>query len=179
MDVNVKKQEIGDVGEDKQQKDEMLERQLSIPDTLALLPLNDSVLLPSVVMPLLVARESSVRLVDDAVVSDTRIIGVVAKRDITIENPQITDLYDIATAAVIHTMIRLPDGQRLIVQGLQRIRITDVIQTEPYFKVRVEEVPDIVDWTPEQEIEIEALRRNIADTFRRVVSLSPTLPDEL
>jgi len=172
-DEDVEQAEQGRLEEDRP------ERQVAVPEILSLLPLSDSVLFPSVVMPLLVARESSVRLIDDAVVSDTRIIAVTAKKDPTVEMPKITDLYDIGTAAIIHTMIRLPDGQRLIVQGAKRIRIKEVVQTEPYFKVRVEEVPDVVDWQLDQSIEIEALRRNVADAFRKVVELSPNLPDEL
>ncbi|MBI2844500.1 MAG: endopeptidase La [Armatimonadetes bacterium] len=155
------------------------ERQVSIPEVLSLLPLNESALFPGVVMPLLVAKENSIRLVDDAVVSDTRIIGVVTKKDPAVETPDIDDMYHIGTAAVIHTMLRLPDGQRLIVQGLARFRIKDVVQTEPYFKVSIEELPDVIDYGPEQAIEMEALRRNVADAFRTVVSLSSNLPDEL
>jgi ATP-dependent Lon protease len=159
--------------------EEFAEHQVAIPEVLGLLPLNDSVLFPTVVMPLLVARESSVRLIDEAIVSEIRVIGLTAKKDPSVDSPKITDLYGIGTAAVIHTMIRLPDGQRLIVQGLKRIRIKEVVQSEPYFKVKVEEVPDIVDWQPDQAVEMEALRRNVADMFQKVVSLSPNLPDEL
>lgn len=144
-----------------------------------LLPLNDSVLFPSVVMPLLVARESSVRLVDDAVVSEARTIALTTKKDMSVEKPDIDDLYDIGTTAVIHTMMRLPDGQRLIVQGLKRIKIVELLQQEPYLKVRVEELPDIVDWNQDQEMEMEALRRNVGDSFQKVISLSQSLPDEL
>lgn len=167
------------VTESRSPEMEDADRQIPIPETLSLLPLNDSVLFPGVVMPLLVAREGSMKLVDDAVVSETRVIGVTAKKDPTVETPEISDLYEIGSAAAIHTMLRLPDGQRLIVQGLRRIRILEVVQTEPYFKVHVEEIPDITDWKDDEAIEVEALRRNVAETFRKVVQLSPNLPDEL
>lgn len=155
------------------------ERQPALPETLSLLPLNDSVLFPAVVMPLLVAKENSMKLVDDAVVSDSRIIGVVARKNPSTDSPEFEELYSIGTAAVIHTMLRLPDGQRLIVQGIKRIRIKEMIQSDPYFRVTVEEAPDVEDWVPEESMEIEALRRNVASAFQKVVSLSQELPDEL
>jgi ATP-dependent Lon protease len=173
------KAEAADPADEGHQPGQGAGRQVAIPEILSLLPLNESVLFPGVVMPLLVTRETSMRLVDDAVVGETRIIGVVAKKHPDVETPAITDLYEIGTAAVIHTMLRLPDGHRLIVQGLKRVRVKEVVQSEPYFTARVEEVPDVIDWGPDQTIEIEALRRNVADTFRKVVALSPDLPDEL
>ena len=155
------------------------ERKISIPEELSLLPIKDTVLFPMVVMPLIVSRESSMKLVDDAVVGETRIIALATLKDPTIEAPKIDDIYPIGVAAAIHTMLRLPEHQRLIVQGLKRIRVTECIQSEPYIKVKVEEMPDVVDWTPDDEVEMEALRRNVGTAFQKVVSLSPNLPDEL
>jgi len=159
-------------------EDEGMEKRIVIPDELSLLPLRDTVLFPLVVMPLQVSRESSVKLIDDAVVGDTRIIGVAAVKDPTVDTPTISDVHQVGVAAAIHTMLRLPDGQRLIVQGLKRIRVKEVLQTEPYFRVRVEVVPDEQDWVSEQAIEVEALKRNIANSFQKVIALSPNLPDE-
>ena len=160
-------------------ENEGVEKRIVIPDEISLLPLRDTVLFPLVVMPLQVSRESSVKLIDDAVVGDTRIIGIAAMKDPTIDTPSISDVYQIGVAAAIHTMLRLPDGQRLIVQGLRRIRVKEVLQADPYFRVKVEVVPDEQDWLPEQAIEVEALKRNIASAFQKVVGLSPNLPDEL
>ena len=158
---------------------EVAERGIVIPDTLSVLPIKDTVLFPMVVMPLIVSRESSMRLVDDAVVSDTRIIALATLKDPNVEAPQPSDIYEIGVAAAIHTMLRLPEHQRLIVQGLRRIRITEVVQTEPYIRVKVEELPDIQDWTESESMEIEALRRNVATAFQKVVALTPSLHDEL
>ncbi len=180
MRKKVKKEEIEiEVMEGTAEESEMMDHSHTVPDTLSLLPLNDAALFPSVVMPLLVAKENSMKLVDDVVVSESRIIGVIARRDASAESPKFDELYQVGCAAVIHTMLRLPDGQRLIVQGLKRIRIKEMIQSDPYFKVKVEEMPDVVDWKPEEEMEVEALRRNVATAFQKVVSLSPELPDEL
>ena len=155
------------------------EPRVVIPDELSLLPLRGTVLFPLVVQPLQTGRESSVKLIDDAVVNEPRVIAVAAMKDATIEDPSIDDVYKVGVAAAIHTMLRLPDGQRLIVQGLRRIKILDVVQTEPYIRVKIEPIPDVIDWTPEQELEIEALKRNIVDMCQKVVALSPNLPDEM
>lgn len=159
--------------------DSLAERSIVIPEELSLLPIKDTVLFPMVVMPLIVSRESSMKLVDDAVVSDNRIIALATLKDPDIENPKFSDLYDVGVAAAIHTMLRLPEHQRLIVQGLKRIRFTECIQEDPYIRVKVEELPEIRDWTDAEEVEIEALRRNVGVAFQKVVSLSPAMPDEL
>ena len=155
------------------------ERGLVIPDVLSLLPIKDTVLFPMAVMPLIVSRESSMKLVDDAVMSDTRIIAIATLKDSNVEVPQISDIYDVGVAATIHTMVRLPEHQRMIVQGLRRIRIKECVQTEPYIRVRIEEIPEVKDWTDEQNVEMEALRRNVGEAFQKVVALSSNLPDEL
>ena len=158
---------------------EVAERGLTIPDTLSVLPIKETVLFPMVIMPLIVSRESSMKLVDDAVVSDARIIALATLKDPNVEAPQFSDMYDVGVAAAIHTMLRLPEHQRLIVQGLRRIRFKECIQTEPYIRVTVEELPDIQDWSDTENMEIEALRRNVADAFQKVVALTPAMPDEL
>ncbi|MCE5314407.1 MAG: endopeptidase La [Armatimonadota bacterium] len=154
-------------------------RGIDIPEELSLLPIKDTVLFPMVVMPLIVSRESSMKLVDDAVVSDTRLIALATLKDPNVEVPQFSDIYGVGVVAAIHTMLRLPEHQRLIVQGLKRIRIVECIQTEPYIRVKVEEMPDVRDWTDDEDVEIEALRRNVGTAFQKVVALSPNLPDEL
>lgn len=155
------------------------EGQTAIPEELSLLPLRDTVIFPMVVSPLAAGRESSIKLIDDAVTSGNRVIGVAAMRDPSIEHPSLDDIYPIGTAVIIHTMMRLPDVLRLIVQGIQRLRIVEAIQTEPYLRVRVEVLQEKTDYTPEELMEIEALRRNVGNVFKKVVSLSPSIPDEL
>ncbi len=152
---------------------------MPIPEELRLLPLRDTVLFPLVVSPLSVGRESSIKLIDDAVTSGERIIAVAALRDPQIEHPKQEDIYPIGTAVVIHTMMRLPDNIRLIVQGIQRIRIREITQLEPYLRAKIEVLAEKTDYSSEEMIEIEALRRNVGNLFQRVVALSPNLPDEL
>ncbi len=161
-------------------KEEVIAEELDADkEELSLLPLKDTVLFPMVVMPLIVSRESSMKLVDEAVVQEKRVIALSTLKDPNIEDPKPDDVYGVGVVAAIHTMLRLPEHQRLIVQGMKRIRITEILQSSPYIKVRVEEIPEITDWTPEEETEVEALRRNVAESFGKVITLSPNLPDEL
>ena len=152
---------------------------ITIPEELSLLPLRETVLFPVVVVPLAVSRESSVKLIDEAAVSGSRVIATVAMKSSDIEKPGMDDVFKVGTAAVIHTMLKLTEGVRLIVQGLKRIEITECLQTEPYLRVRVRVLPEEMPTDPEALMEIEALRRSIGVLFQKVVSLSPDLPDEL
>ena len=155
------------------------EGQLVVPEELSLLPLRDTVLFPLVVSPLSVSREASIKLVDEAVTSGNRLIAVATLKDSAIEHPKFEDVYSVGVAIVIHTMMRLPDHIRLIIQGIQRIKIIEPTQTEPYLRARVEVIPERTDYSPEESTEIEALRRNVGNLFQRVVTLSPNIPDEL
>src|SRR5688572_5525347 len=110
---------------------------IAVPDELPILPLRDTVLFPNSFMPLAVARESSVLLIDDAL-SAGKLIGVFTQRDASVEEPLQADLYPIGTASHIHKMFKLPDGSlRLIVQGLARLTLDEVTQARPYLRARV------------------------------------------
>jgi ATP-dependent Lon protease len=153
------------------------DRPVVIPAELPVLPLRDTVLFPNSFMPLAVAREASVRLIDEATTSG-RMIGVFTQREASVEEPVQEDLYPIGTATHVHKMFKLPDGSlRLIVQGLARIRLDRITQTRPYLKAAVtladEQLRD------EDHLEIDALQRNIKSNFQQVVSLSPLLSDDL
>src|SRR5437588_12478202 len=110
------------------------DRLLSIPPELPVLPLRDTVLFPNSFMPLAVARESSVRLIDDAI-ANGKLIAVFTQRDASVEEPVQDDLHLVGTATHIHKMFKLPDGSlRLIVQGLARLKLDKVIATQPYLR---------------------------------------------
>ena len=148
-----------------------------VPAELPVLPLRDTVLFPNSFMPLAVARESSVRLIDEAI-ANNKLIGVFAQRDPALDEPIQADLYPVGTATHIHKMFRLPDGSlRLIVQGLSRIRLDEVIAVRPYLRATVTAVSD--ELRDEDRLEIDALLRNIKSNFQKVVSLSPLLSDDL
>src|SRR5512143_1156484 len=113
------------------------ERPLNIPDELPILPLRDTVLFPNSFMPLAVARESSVRLIDDAI-GGGKLIAVFTQRDAAVDEPAQADLYPIGTATHIHKMFKLSDGSlRLIVQGLARLRMERVVSSKPYLRAEV------------------------------------------
>ena len=148
-----------------------------IPSEVAVLPLRDTVLFPNSFIPLAVARESSVRLVEDAV-NDGSLIGVFTQRDASTEEPSQDDLYQVGTATHIHKMFKLPDGSlRLIVQGLSRLRLVSLTTAHPYLKANVESAAELV--TERDHLELDALQRNIKTNFQQVVSLSPLLSDDL
>ena len=148
-----------------------------LPAELPVLPLRDTVLYPNSFMPLAVAREASVRLIDEAMQS-TKLIAVFTQRDASVEEPKEDDLYRVGTATHIHKMFKLPDGSlRLIVQGLARLQLEKVTAFHPYLRAIVgsaDEASLDVD-----RLEIDALQRNIKTNFQRIVSLSPLLSDDL
>jgi ATP-dependent Lon protease len=153
------------------------ERSYTVPPELPVLPLRDTVLFPNSFMPLAVARESSVKLIDDAMATNSP-VGVFAQRDATTEEPGQADLHPIGTLTHIHKMFKLPDGSlRLIVQGLARIRLDDVVSTQPFLRATVTETPTEVQ--SDDAVEVDALQRNVRTTFQQVVQLSPVLSDDL
>ncbi len=151
--------------------------QSEIPEELPILPLRGVVVYPLMVVPLTVGQARSVRLIDDVAVGDRR-VGLVASKEAEIDEPGPDEVYQVGTAAIIHRLIKAPDGtMRIIVQGVERIRIDEWIAEEPYLKARVSQADDI---TPEEDdVEAEALVRNVVDLFSRLVALVPHLPDEL
>ncbi|HEY2434280.1 MAG TPA: endopeptidase La [Vicinamibacterales bacterium] len=154
-----------------------LDRPPQIPPDLPVLPLRDTVLFPNSFMPLAVAREASVRLVEEANTAG-QLIGVFTQREAALEEPLQDDLYPVGTVTHIHKMFKLPDGSlRLIVQGLARVQLGRVGQSRPYLRAEVTLAPDIL--RDEDHLEIDALQRNIKSNFQQVVSLSPLLSDDL
>ena len=149
----------------------------TVPAELPVLPLRDTVLFPNSFMPLAVARESSVALIDDAIAGDKQ-IAVFTQKNAGDEEPGQDGLFPTGTFAHIHKMFKLPDGSlRLIVQGLARIRLDVMTSTTPYLKATVREVADIV--AEADDVETDALVRNIRTNFQQIVQLSPVLSEDL
>ena len=151
-----------------------------IPEELNLLPLREVVIFPVVVAPLGVGRENSIKLVNESMTGGNRLIAVSCLRDPAVENPTIDDVYKIGTVVAIRMMAQVPEGIRLIVQGIQRFEILESVASEetPYLRVKVRaiEEPTVAE---EDKLEIEALRRNIGEMFVKIVALSNDLPDEM
>jgi ATP-dependent Lon protease len=146
-----------------------------LPAALPVLPLKETVVFPESMTPLAIGQERSIRLIDDVVGGD-RLLALVTVRDDEVETPGFDDLYEIGTAAVVHKMIRVPDGTlRILVQGLRRVRLERPATSEPYLVGEFTEEPDVL----EESKEVEALTRNVQGLFARIIGLVPYLPEEL
>ena len=152
------------------------EPQGKIPGTLPILPLRGLVVYPETAVPLTIGQPRSIRLVDEVVVSENRMIGLLASRDPELEIPEPKDLFTTGTVGMVHRLFRAPDGTiRLLVQGVARFKITEFIQTDPYLKAHIQLNPEIV----ETGLEIEALARSARDQFAHIAEMIPTIPREL
>jgi ATP-dependent Lon protease len=160
-----------------QTSEKKLEPPEGIHKTVPILPLRDTAIFPHSILPLAVGRESTVRLLREKA-DAAEFIGVVTQRDATVETPGAGDLYEIGTGVKIHKSVRMPDGSvRLVVQGLFRFRVVSIVQTIPYVLADIEILSDVI--SPGEEIEIDALTRNLHSVFSKVVELSPNLSDEV
>jgi ATP-dependent Lon protease len=147
-----------------------------LPQELPILPVRDTVLFPGAVMPLPVGRESSLALLNSLDGSE-KLLGVVAQLDPRVENPVGSDLHSVGTLAKVHKMVRMPNGNVVaFLEGLDRIRVTEVVGLQPFIRARIEAQPDLEDQT---DAELTALQRNVQELFREVVARSPQLSDDL
>jgi len=147
----------------------------ALPERVGVLPLRDTVTFPDMLIPLNVGQERSIELINDVLRGD-RSIAMVASANPEADAPGPEDLYSVGVLGVVARMIRVPDGTlRVLIQGGQRVRIENWLQTEPYLVAEVAEAPDVVDQTPE----LTALMRNVQQTFTDIVEQVPYLPEEL
>jgi ATP-dependent Lon protease len=146
-----------------------------IPSELPLLPLRNTVLFPGVVIPITVGRDKSIKAVSDAYKSD-KLVGVVAQKDSSIEEPTANDLEAIGTVAKIVKLIKMPDGgTTIIIQGRKRFRIENIITDDPYFKANISLLEeDVVKNNPD----FDAMISSIKDLASQIVGLSPNIPSE-
>jgi ATP-dependent Lon protease len=147
----------------------------TIPDELPILPLRGLVVYPQTAIPLTVGQPRSIKLVDE-VSSGNRLVGLVMAYDPDNELPGPDEVHNVGTLASIHRLFRAPDGTiRLLVQGLARIKVDEYVETEPYLKAKVTNLPEKV----EDSLEVEALIRNVVDLFTRLADLVPNIPTDL
>jgi len=146
------------------------------PSELPILPLRGLVVYPQTAVPLTIGQPRSIRLVDEVVAGDERLIGLIASQNPELEVPEPKDLYTVGTIAMIHRLFRAPDGTiRLVVQGLERFKIGEFTQLEPYLKANITVIPE----TMETGAEIEALARSARDQFERISEMIASMPREL
>ncbi len=150
-------------------------KRIKIPGELPILPVKDTVVFPSMVAALSVYTERDIKLLNH-VLAGNRFLALVAQKEKDMKVVKQSDLYEYATAAVVLQMLRMPDNSaKMLVQGISRIKIDEYTQTEPYFSAKISVRDDII----ENDRETEALARNAADQFVRMISLAPSLPEEL
>ncbi|MEO5572317.1 MAG: endopeptidase La [Bacteroidia bacterium] len=147
-----------------------------IPEVLSILPLRNTVLFPGVVIPITVGRDKSINLIKDAYKSD-KIIGVVAQKDVSVEDPNFDDLNKIGTVAYILKMLRMPDGNTtVIIQGKRRFEMVSMVQNEPYIKAKI---APLADKKPEKnEKEFLAIVDSLKDLSLQIIQHSPNIPSE-
>ena len=147
-----------------------------IPTVLPIMPLRGLVVYPQTAVPLTIGQPRSIRLVDDVVASEERLIGLIASRNPELETPEPQDLFPVGTVAMVHRLFRAPDDTiRLVVQGLSRFRLGEFDQLEPYLKANIQLIPE----DEEVGAEVEALARNARGQFERIAELITALPREL
>jgi ATP-dependent Lon protease len=147
-----------------------------IPPELPILPLRGVVVYPQTAVPLTIGQPRSIRLVDEVMAGEDRLIGLVASKDPELDTPEPEDLYSVGTVAIVHRLFRAPDGSiRLLVQGLARFRLGEFVHLDPYLKAKVELFPEVM----EDDVEVEALARNARDQFEHIAEMIPSIPREL
>ena len=146
-----------------------------LPDELPILPLRNTVLFPGVVIPITVGRDKSIKAVTDAYKAD-KMVGVVAQKDSSIEEPQIADLESIGTVAKLVKLIKMPDGgTTVIIQGRKRFQLKEITTEEPYFKAKIKILEEE---KHKGDPDLEALVGSVKDLAAQIIVLSPNIPSE-
>ena len=150
------------------------ERMDQLPDEVPVLPVRDQVVYPFMIVPLFVGRPKSVRALEAAIEEGQHIL-LIAQRSSTIDDPAPEDLFEVGTVGESMQMLKLQDGTiRVVIEGMARVRVAEWVQTEPYFRARIEVIPEHA----ERTVEIEAIMRNVVSLFERCVNLGKTIPAE-
>ena len=151
------------------------DKDLIIPNTIALLPLRNTVLFPGVVLPITVSRDKSIKAVNDAYKSN-KLIGVISQKDTAVEEPEAQDLCTVGTVAKIIKLIKMPDGgTTIIIQGKKRFEINNVVSNDPYF---VANITVLEEAAAEVDEHFQAQIANIKDLATQIISFSPNIPTE-
>ena len=148
----------------------------ALPDSIPILPLKNTGLFPGVVIPITASRDKSIELIKDANKGD-KVIGVVAQKDQSTENPEMKDIYDLGTVAQILRVLKMPDGNTtVIIQGKKRFQISEIITDKPYFKAKIKPVEDIPNSSENKEF--AAVVDSIRDLALQIIQENPNIPSE-
>jgi ATP-dependent Lon protease len=156
-------------------EDEEIMNSEEMPEVLSILPLRNTVLFPGVVIPITVGRDKSIKLIKDAY-KGNKIIGVVAQKDASIEDPTFEDLYKVGTVAYIVKMLQMPDGNTtVIIQGKRKFHLKELIQENPYIKAKVENFEESA---YDKNKEFAALVASLKELAIQIIQISPNIPSE-
>lgn len=146
-----------------------------VPDVLPLIPLRDLILFPNLVVPLFVGRERSINALEQAMRTD-HLVALVTQHAAETQEPGPDDIYEVGCVVTVLQELKLPDGTaKALVEGVQRIRIVEYLQSEPYLEVRVEVIED----TATADVETQAFMRNLVSDFERASQLGKPIPQEV
>jgi ATP-dependent Lon protease len=156
-----------------QEQTTILQEDTPIPEIIPLMPIREAVYFPHAIFPIFVGRDKSVRALEEARCQD-RYILLVAQRQ-NVDDPQPEDLYDVGVVAEIMQVLNLPDNTvRVMLEGTSRVKIMEYLQSEPFFRVRIEPLSE----DDEKSVEAEALMRSVITQFQQVVELGKNVPPE-
>jgi ATP-dependent Lon protease len=145
-----------------------------IPSEIPLVPIRDAVYFPHMIFPVFVGRDKSISAIDEAMSRD-RYILLCAQKDVGMDEPGPEDIYSIGLVAGIMQVTKVPDGTvRLVMEGIERVRIVEYLQSDPYYVVRIEPVGNYA----ESSLEVEALMRSIVAQFEQIVNIGRSVPPE-
>ena len=181
--INLKAVLLQNMGEDSADflpimgdEKELLNDNMQIPDTLPILPLRNTVLIPGVIIPINIGRDKSLKLIKDSY-RQSALIGVVAQKDTNTENPDINDLYQIGTVASILKILEMPDGTTTaIIQGKRRFLLEDILYDDPYHVGKISLKKE--EGVPENDPEYNAIAESLKDMASKIVKYSSHIPNE-
>ena len=148
----------------------------SLPASIPILPLRNTVLFPGVVIPITAGRDKSIKLINDAN-KGSKVIGVVSQKDELVENPGAADIFTKGTVARILKVLKMPDGNTtVIIQGKKRFEIDEIVSEEPYISAAIKEVPETR--IPKNKVEFDAIIDSIKEMSLQIIKESPNIPTE-
>ena len=148
----------------------------SLPETLPILPLKNTVMFPGVVIPITASRDKSIKLINDSNTID-KLIGVVSQKDSKVQSPSLNDIHPTGTVAKILRVLKMPDGNvTVIIQGKKRFSIEQIVSEEPYITAKIKEIPEL---KPEKNNkEFGATIESIKDIALKIIEENPNIPSE-
>ena len=148
----------------------------SLPETLSILPLKNTVMFPGVVIPITASRDKSIKLIKDSNTKD-KLIGVVSQKDSKVQSPSLNDIHSTGTVAKILRVLKMPDGNvTVIIQGKKRFSIEQIVSEEPYITAKIKEIEELK--PDKNNKEFGATIESIKDIALKIIEENPNIPSE-